>query len=168
MPSGRPGASTGIRKMPRASSLAEARRYELPWRSSAASRSARQPAPVRWRSLTVSGRMRNRPSLNRDQTWPAMFSRSANCCSGQPAFAPVSAAPMRRLAANFHRRGVTLAQIERAIWLGCARKYVALLNGQTPMLITSLHYFTGLVDEVMATSVADSYWLHVQRTAEQL
>jgi len=73
-----------------------------------------------------------------------------------------------RLAANFHRRGVTLAQIERAIWLGCARKYVALLNGQTPMLITSLHYFTGLVDEVMATSVADSYWLHVQRTAEQL
>ena len=40
------------------------------------------------------------------------------------------------------------SQIERAIWLGCARKYVALLNGQTPMLITSLHYFTGLVDEV--------------------
>jgi hypothetical protein len=72
------------------------------------------------------------------------------------------------LAANFHRRGVTLAQLDRAIWLGCARKYVALLNGQTPMLITSLHYFTGLVEEVAATTVPDSYWLHVRRKVEQL
>jgi len=73
-----------------------------------------------------------------------------------------------RLAANFHRRGITLTQLQRAIWLGCARKYIALLNGQIPMLITSLHYFTGLVDEVMATQVGDSYWLHVQRKTEQL
>ncbi len=73
-----------------------------------------------------------------------------------------------QLAANFHRRGITLTQLERAIWLGCARKYIALLKGQPPMLITSLHYFTGLVEEVTATQVADSYWLHVQRKAEQL
>jgi hypothetical protein len=73
-----------------------------------------------------------------------------------------------RLAAGLHRRGVTLTQLERAIWLGCARKYIALLNGQTPMLITSLHYFAGLVDEVTTTSVAESYWQHVQRKAEQL
>ena len=73
-----------------------------------------------------------------------------------------------RLAANFHWRGITLVQLERAIWLGCARKYISLLNGHSPMLITSLHYFTGLVEEVSATSVADSYWLHVQRKAEQL
>ena len=74
----------------------------------------------------------------------------------------------QRLAANLYRRGVTLNQLERAIWLGCARKYIALLNNQSPMLITSLHYFTGLVEEVSATSVADSYWLHVQRKVEQL
>ena len=72
------------------------------------------------------------------------------------------------MASSFHRHGVTLTQLERAIWLGCARKYIALLNGQTPMLITSLHYFTALVDEVRATRVAESYWLHVQRKAEQL
>jgi hypothetical protein len=36
------------------------------------------------------------------------------------------------------------------------------------MLITSLHYFAGLVDEVTTTSVAESYWQHVQRKAEQL
>ena len=73
-----------------------------------------------------------------------------------------------RLAAGLQRRGVTLIQIQRAIWLGCARKYVALLNGKTPMLITSLHYFTGLVDEVNSTTVPDSYWVHVQRKAEEL
>ena len=74
----------------------------------------------------------------------------------------------QRLATNFYRRGVTLNQLERAIWLGCARKYIALLNNQSPTLITSLHYFTGLVEEVSATSVADAYWLHVQRKVEQL
>jgi len=74
----------------------------------------------------------------------------------------------QRLAADFYQRGITLTQLERAIWLGCARKYMALLKGQPPMLITSLHYFIGLVDEVAAAKVADSYWLHVQRKAEQL
>ena len=33
-----------------------------------------------------------------------------------------------RLAAILYRRGVTLVHLQRAIWLGCARKYVALLN----------------------------------------
>ena len=33
-----------------------------------------------------------------------------------------------RLAAQFHRRGVALIQLRRAIWLGCARKNVALLD----------------------------------------
>jgi len=73
-----------------------------------------------------------------------------------------------RLARNFHARGVPLAQIERAVWLGCVRKYVALLNGQTPMLITSLHYFSSLVEEVAETDVSDGYWSHVRHKAEQL
>jgi hypothetical protein len=73
-----------------------------------------------------------------------------------------------RLAASFHRRGITLTQLQRAIWLGCARKYLALLKGQPSMLITSLHYFSGLVEEVQASEVGDNYWLHVQRKAEQM
>ena len=74
----------------------------------------------------------------------------------------------QRLAARWYNRGIPLTQLQRAIWLGCARKYVALLNGQTPMLITSLHYFAGLIDEVVETKVADTYWQHVQRKLEQL
>jgi len=72
------------------------------------------------------------------------------------------------LAAHFHERGITLIQLQQAIWLGCARKYIALLNGQTPMVITSLRYFTGLVDEVADTKVSESYWRHLQRKCEQL
>jgi hypothetical protein len=53
-----------------------------------------------------------------------------------------------RLAQDFDRRGVSLEQVQRAIWLGCARKYVSMLNGQTSMPITSLRYFIALVEEV--------------------
>ena len=81
--------------------------------------------------------------------------------------ATFSAADKRR-AVNFYRRGVSLEQIQRAIWLGCARKYVALLNSQTPLLITSLHYFSAIVHEVGETAVGDGYWSHVRRRAEQL
>jgi hypothetical protein len=73
-----------------------------------------------------------------------------------------------RLAAQFYQRGVPLIELQRAIWLGCARKYLALLNGQGPMFITSLHYFSGLVDEVVSAVVGESYWTHVQRKAEEL
>ncbi len=73
-----------------------------------------------------------------------------------------------KLAVSLYRRGVTLAQLEQAIWLGCARKYIALLNGQTPMLVTSLQYFSAIVDEVITSTVGDSYWTHVRQQAEHL
>lgn len=75
-----------------------------------------------------------------------------------------------RLAAILYRRGVTLVHLQRAIWLGCARKYVALLNGSehTPMLVTSLNYFSALVNEVAKTSVGEDYWKHMQNKVNQL
>jgi len=42
-----------------------------------------------------------------------------------------------KLALNLFQRGVSLDQLRRAVWLGCARKYMALLNGQTQLPITS-------------------------------
>ena len=75
-----------------------------------------------------------------------------------------------RLAAIFYRRGISLVHLQRAIWLGCARKYVALLNGseKAPMLITSLNYFSTLVEEVAETSVGEDYWKHMQSKVAQL
>jgi hypothetical protein len=73
-----------------------------------------------------------------------------------------------RLARDLDQRGVSLEQLQRAIWLGCARKYVAMLNGQPPMPITSLRYFIGLIEEVGQTNTPDSYWQHVRSKADQL
>lgn len=75
-----------------------------------------------------------------------------------------------RLAAVLYRRGVTLVHLQRAVWLGCARKYVALLNApeNADMLITSLSYFSALVNEVAVTSVGEDYWKHMQAKANQL
>lgn len=75
-----------------------------------------------------------------------------------------------RLAAALYRRGVALDDLQRAIWLGCARKYLAMLNGSehAPMLIASLNYFSALVEEVTETSAGEDYWKHVQNKVTQL
>ena len=73
-----------------------------------------------------------------------------------------------RIAVALYRRGITLVHLQRAIWLGCARKYLAMLNGQPPMPITSLRYFIGLVEEVRQTDTPDAYWQHVRLKADQL
>jgi hypothetical protein len=73
-----------------------------------------------------------------------------------------------RLARDLDQRGISLEQLQRAIWLGCARKYLAMLNGRPPMPITSLRYFIGLIEEVSQTHTSDSYWQHVRSKADQL
>jgi len=73
-----------------------------------------------------------------------------------------------KLALNLYRREVSLEQMRRAIWLGCARKYVAMLNGQTRQPITSLAYFASLIEEVSQPQIPVSYWDHVRRRMEQM
>jgi hypothetical protein len=74
-----------------------------------------------------------------------------------------------RLAALLYRRGVTLIQVQRAIWLGCARKYASLLNADeyAPRLISSLHYFSVLVEEVSDTPAGEDYGRHIAHRAFQ-
>ena len=75
-----------------------------------------------------------------------------------------------KLARDLHRRGVTVAQIERAIWLGCARKYTTrLANAAPPMPIVSLSYFATVIDEVVGlTNTPESYWTYIRRQARDL
>ncbi len=72
------------------------------------------------------------------------------------------------LALNLCQRGVSLEQLCRAIWLGCARKYVAILNGQTRLSITSLGYFASLIEEVNQPQIPESYCEHVRSKMEEL
>jgi len=73
-----------------------------------------------------------------------------------------------KLALNLYRREVSLEQVRRAIWLGCARKYMAMLNAQTRQPITSLAYFETLIEEVKQPQIPTSYWEHVRRRAEEM
>jgi hypothetical protein len=73
-----------------------------------------------------------------------------------------------KLARKLSQRGVTLEQLRRAIWLGCARKYLAMLNGQSRLPITSLAYFASLIEEVNQAQIPVSYWDHVRRKMEEM
>jgi len=72
------------------------------------------------------------------------------------------------LALNLCQRGVSLEQLCRAIWLGCARKYVAMLNGQTRLPITSLGYLASLIEAVNQPQIPENYWEHVRRKMEEM
>jgi len=63
-------------------------------------------------------------------------------------------APDYKLAQEFYQRQIPLQTVERAIHLGCLRKYAALLNHPGGPLITSLHYFALLLEEVQRLLVA--------------
>jgi chromosome segregation and condensation protein ScpB len=72
-----------------------------------------------------------------------------------------------KLARDLHRRGVSLAQVEHAIRLGCARKYATLLSNPAVVIpIASLSYFTAVIDEVIHESnTSDTYWAYIRRKA---
>lgn len=89
------------------------------------------------------------------------FLEPACVCS---AFTPAD----EKLAADLYRGGVPLENLRRAIWLGCARKYMAMLKGQPPAPIASLGYFTALLDEVARAPVTDAYWEHVRQKLKML
>jgi hypothetical protein len=72
-----------------------------------------------------------------------------------------------KLAAQLHRDGVSITEVERAILLGSLRKYVALLNNGSGTPITTLHYFTALFAEVRQ-EVSDQYWQYVAQKVRAL
>lgn len=74
----------------------------------------------------------------------------------------------QKLALDFYRRGVSFEQLERAMVLGCARKYLAGLNGQSTASITSLKYFEPLVHEISRQEVSDQYWEYVRSRLDTL
>jgi hypothetical protein len=63
-----------------------------------------------------------------------------------------------KLALDMYRRGISIEQITRALLLGCARKYVAMINARTRTPITSLQYFADIVEEVKESAIPESYW----------
>jgi hypothetical protein len=82
--------------------------------------------------------------------------------------ASVFTAADERLATDWERQHISIAIVERAIVLGVARKYTALLNNGTGTPITSLEYFSGILPEVERAPVSQEYWAHVARKVRTL
>jgi hypothetical protein len=66
----------------------------------------------------------------------------------------------QQLAAEFHRMGIPILDVERAILLGCLRKYAAVVNNGCGNPITSLHYFRNLLNEA-GKNISPDYWSYV-------
>ena len=66
-----------------------------------------------------------------------------------------------KLAAQWYHSGVVLEHVDRAILLGCARKYVALANHPGAGPITSLQYFAGVVEEVARLEMPLDDWRYL-------
>ena len=73
-----------------------------------------------------------------------------------------------KLVAELYQRHVPLEQVERAYLLGCARKYVALLNRPSAAPISSLHYFTAVLSEVEELKVSADYWSYLSHKVDRL
>jgi hypothetical protein len=94
-----------------------------------------------------------------DRTPEAEFVQKVRSLFLAPACVQASfAAADEKIATDLHRRGVSLEQVRRAILLGCARKYVAMINAGVRAPITSLQYFSAIIEEVADSSIPESYW----------
>jgi biotin operon repressor len=72
------------------------------------------------------------------------------------------------IAGDLLTRQVPLERIERAIALGCCRKYVSLLNGTDRGAIFSFAYFRDLIEEVRDSETPSGYWDYVMPELERL
>ena len=78
---------------------------------------------------------------------------SAKRCIGS-AFTPAD----ERLAAALFERRVPIEDVEHAVLLGCARKYVALINHQSRDSIVAFSYFQNVIEEVRELQMSAEYW----------
>lgn len=81
----------------------------------------------------------------------------------QASFAPAD----ERLAEAWHRAGIPLETVRRALLLGCLRKSFALIDGPDAQPIGSLRYFEGPLEEVRRGFFPAGYWQHLESNLER-
>jgi hypothetical protein len=87
----------------------------------------------------------------------------ARRCVGS-AFTPAD----ERLAAALFERKVPIEHVEHAVLLGCARKYVTLINLQSRDSIASFSYFENVIEEVRELKMPAEYWRHLEMRVDRL
>ena len=79
-------------------------------------------------------------------------------------FAPAE----EKLANALFQRGVPIQQVERGFLLGCTRKHVTLLNGNSKELIVSFSYFQNVIEEAGELQMSEDYWRYLQLRIHQM
>ena len=72
----------------------------------------------------------------------------------------------RLLAAQLYQRGIPLTVIENALILGTVRRLYRDLDAPPLATIRSLHYFSGLIEEVLAVKVDPAYYQYLRYKIE--
>ncbi|HTR63560.1 MAG TPA: helix-turn-helix domain-containing protein [Candidatus Binataceae bacterium] len=109
-----------------------------------------------------------RPSAKPDTTLAGYVEQTrrllrARRCVGSE-FGPAD----ERLAVSLFERKVPVEDVEHAVLLGCARKYVALINRQSGNLIVSFSYFQNVIEEARELKMSAAYWQHLQMRVDRL
>jgi hypothetical protein len=74
----------------------------------------------------------------------------------------------QKFAAALLVRDIPLEQIQRAIALGCLRKYATLLKGTDTRAIASFSYFHDLIEEAGDQETAVDYWSYLKLKVKRL
>lgn len=74
----------------------------------------------------------------------------------------------RQLARTWFQEAIPFPQVEPAILIGCGRKYVSWLNGQSGEPIGSLHYFTPILEEIAPLKLSAEYCAFNRLQVEKL
>lgn len=74
----------------------------------------------------------------------------------------------RRLAADLHRSGVSLAVVETALLLATARRRARPSEASPLAPVRSLHYFLPVVEELLQSPPPDDYLDYLRETAGEM
>jgi hypothetical protein len=111
--------------------------------------------------------VKNRRDQDRDKTLACYVEAIRQLLAAHQCVKPVFNPADEKLAAQLFREQVELKQIEHAVLLACARRYMTLLNGTGLGLISGLGYFSSVIEEVRALRIADGYWQHMASRVAQ-
>jgi hypothetical protein len=105
--------------------------------------------------------VKRRGDQDHDNGWGCYVEAVRQLLAARKCVKPVFNPADEKLAVQLFREQVNLQQIEHAVLLACARRYVALLNGTAVGLISGLRYFSPAIQEVRSQQISDGYWRHL-------
>jgi Helix-turn-helix domain len=102
------------------------------------------------------------------ETLPAFIEQTKRLLAARRCIGTAFAEADARLAASLFDRHIPIEDVEHAVLLGCARKYVTLINRRRGELIASFSYFANVIEEVRELKMPAEYWHHIQMRVARL